>query len=342
MFATIEHVAKSARHTTFYLSAGTPQATPIIFVHGWPELSISWRHQLPAFAALGFHAIAPDMRGYGRSSVYSRHEDYALSEIVADMIELLDSIGAEKAIWVAHDWGSAVAWAIAQHHPQRCHGVASLCVPYIPQGLKPEVYIPLADRRVYPEDKYPAAQWDYQLFYRENFDVARKGFESNVPATVRAMFRAGNPDGKGKPARTASIRAQGGWFGPQNTAPNVPRDAAVLTEEDEYRYVAALSRNGFFGPDSWYMNADANDAFANKVKDNWHLPMPVLFLHAAYDYICETIDSRLAEPMRAHCADLTEGNVPSGHWMAQERPTHVNAALTQWLARRFPSLWTPT
>lgn len=63
-FPVLEHVAKSARHTTFYLSCGAANATPIIFLHGWPELSISWREQLPAFAALGFCAIAPDMRGY--------------------------------------------------------------------------------------------------------------------------------------------------------------------------------------------------------------------------------------------------------------------------------------
>src|SRR5271156_1917966 len=80
-----EHTAKSARHTTFYLAAGREDALPVIFVHGWPELSISWRHQLPTFANLGFRAIAPDMRGYGRSSTYSRREDYAQEQIVADM-----------------------------------------------------------------------------------------------------------------------------------------------------------------------------------------------------------------------------------------------------------------
>ncbi len=67
--------------------------------------------------------------------------------------------------------------------------------------------------------------------------------------------------------------------------------------------------------------------------------MPVLFLHAAYDYVCETVDSRLAEPMRAHCANLTEATVQSGHWMAQEKPTQVNAALAKWLANQLPELW---
>jgi len=335
----MEFVAKSKRHTSFYLACGSPNATPVIFLHGWPELSISWRHQLPVLGGLGFHAVAPDMRGYGRSSLYARHEDYALEEITADMIDLLDAMGAERAIWVGHDWGSPVVWSIAQHYPQRCHGVASLCVPYIPQGFAAESVIPLSDRKVYPEDRFPAAQWDYQLFYRENFAAARAAFESNVRATVKALFRAGDPAGKGRAARTAFVRANGGWFGAQQTAPDLPRDAVVLGKEDENRYVAALERNGFFGPDSWYMNAEANAAFAAIAKANWRLTMPVLFMHGAYDYVCETIDSRLAEPMRVHCANLTEVTIPSGHWMAQEKPIHVNAALAKWLALQFPALW---
>jgi pimeloyl-ACP methyl ester carboxylesterase len=341
-YPVLENIAKSGRHTSFYLSCGAADATPIIFVHGWPELSISWRHQLPAFASLGFRAIAPDMRGYGRSSTYERREAYAQEQIVADMIELLDHLGAEKAIWVGHDWGSPVVWGIAQHHPDRCHAVANLCVPYIPNGFAPETIIPLADRRLYPEDQFPAAQWDYQLFHRENFDAAHTAFEHDVRATVKAMFRAGSAAGKGQPAGTASVRARGGWAAPGQGFPDLPRDESVLTLEDENRYTAALTRNGFSGPDNWYVNSEANMDFAARAKANWRLAMPVLFIHAAYDYICETIDSDLPKPMREYCDRLTEAHVESGHWMAQEKPVHVNAALAQWLAAEVPALWLKT
>lgn len=335
----LENVAKSARHTSFYLSCGAPAATPIIFVHGWPELSASWRHQLPVFASLGLRAVAPDMRGYGRSSVYPRHEDYSQEAIVADMIELIDVLGAEKAVWVGHDWGAPVVWSIAQQHPDRCHGVANLCVPYIPEGFSVETIVPLADRSVYPEAEFPAAQWDYQMFYRENFASASSAFEGNVRATVKALFRAGSPAGKGQPAITSRVRALGGWFGPGQPAPDLPRDETVLTEVDENRYTAALEATGFFGADSWYMNGPANVAYAERARANWRLAMPVLFLHAAYDYVCETIDSRLPEPMRAHCPNLTEAIVDSGHWMAQEKPVQVNAALAKWLSAQLPDLW---
>jgi pimeloyl-ACP methyl ester carboxylesterase len=103
-----EHVARTDRHTTFYLASGPVDGTPIIFLHGWPSLAIEWRHQLPCLALLGFRAIAPDMRGYGRSSIYSRHEDYAREHSVQDMLELLDSLGLERALWVGHDWGGEV------------------------------------------------------------------------------------------------------------------------------------------------------------------------------------------------------------------------------------------
>ena len=132
-----EHVAASARHTTGYLACGPEDGPLLVFVHGWPELSISWRHQLPFFGALGFRAVAPDMRGYGRSSVYPRHEDYQLRESTADMIELLDSLGRERAVWIGHDWGSPVVWSLASQHPDRCHGVANLCVPYAKDGFAP-------------------------------------------------------------------------------------------------------------------------------------------------------------------------------------------------------------
>ena len=339
MYPITEHVAKSPRHTSFYLASGPTTGTPLIFVHGWPELSISWRHQLPVFAAMGFRCIAPDMRGYGRSSVYQQHQDYALEHTARDMIELLDSLGHDKAIWVGHDWGSPAVWSIATHHQDRCYAVANLCVPYLPNGFTPDHTQPLIDRRVYPEAEFPAGQWEYQLFYEENFDKARTAFEASIPNTVKALFRKGSAAGRGQPSRTALVRRDGGWFGGAGQAPAVPRDADVLTEADMDSYVAALTRTGFFGPDSWYMNHAANAAYAAKAPNEGRIAMPVLFLHGAFDYTCETIDSRLAEPMRAFCADLTEHIVESGHWMAQENPVAVNAALARFLAVKLPAVW---
>ncbi len=341
-FPVTEHTVKSARHTTGYLACGGEAAPLLIFVHGWPELSISWRHQLPAFAALGFRCIAPDMRGYGRSSTYTRHEDFAQELIVADMLELLAALGREDrrpgAVWIGHDWGSPVVWNMAAHHPDKVVGVASLCVPYLSAGFTLDSVVPLVDRALYPQDTFPAGQWDYQFFYEGNFDKAVASFEANIRNVVKALFRKGDPARVGQPAPTSMVRKGGGWFG-GGACPDLPRDGDVITEQDLETYVASLTRNGFFGPDSWYMNHKVNGAYAKAAKNGGKLAMPVLFLHGAYDTTCETMTSRLAEPMRRDCADLTEVVVKSGHWMAQEKPVDVNAALAKWLAAKLPEYW---
>jgi pimeloyl-ACP methyl ester carboxylesterase len=337
-FPVTEHTLKTARHTTGYLACGSETAPLLIFLHGWPELSRSWRHQLPAFAAFGFRCVAPDMRGYGRSSTYTRHEDFAQEAIVQDMLELLASLGRDKAVWIGHDWGSPVVWNLAAHHPDKVLGVASLCVPYLADGFTLDTVVPLVDRELYPADKFPAGQWDYQFYYEESFDNAVQKFEANVRNVVKALFRKGNADRVGQPSVTAMVRAAGGWFG-GGACPDLPRDADVVTEEDVEAYTAGLTRNGFFGPDSWYMNHKRNGEYARRAKNGGKLTMPVLFLHGAYDFTCETMTSKLAEPMRRDCSDLTEVVVKSGHWMAQEKPTDVNAALARWLATKLPDYW---
>ena len=326
-----EHVFRTGRHTTAYLESGPPDGPLMVFVHGWPALSIMWRGQLDHFGARGYRCIAPDMRGYGGSSVPVRHEDYALEPIVGDMVELARGLGAKRAIWVGHDWGSAVVWALAAHHPDLCERVVSLCVPYFAQGFVPENLIPLVDRNVYPESKYPAGQWDYQLFYQTAFDAAAATFEADLPATFKALYRSGDPSHQGRPALTARVSRDGGWFGGAGRAPDLPRDPAVLSEDDLSRYVAAFGRTGFSGPDAWYVNSAQSLAYAARAAGGGTLRLPVLFLHGAYDAICETVDSRLAEPMRSDCTDLTERVLETGHWMAQEQPAQVSAAIAAWL-----------
>ncbi len=334
-----EHMAITPRHKTFYLAAGPKDGPLVVLVHGWPELSISWRHQLPVLAGLGFRAIAPDMRGYGRSSVHATHAAYAQEEIVADMLELLAALGRERAVWVGHDWGSPVVWNLASHHPERCQAVASLCVPYRTVEFGVDAMLGLVDREVYPEARYPAGQWEYMRFYEENFDTARRAFEADTTRTVKALFRRGNPAGYRKPVRNSLVRQDGGWFGGTGIAPETDLDTAVLNEAELCAYASALARNGFFGPDSWYMNHPANAAYAARAVNGGYLDMPVLFLAGRHDFTCETITSRLAEPMRAYCRDLSETVVESGHWMAQEKPIAVNAALIRWLATMAQGVW---
>ena len=88
---------------------------------------------------------------------------------------------------------------------------------------------------------------------------------------MKALFRKGDPAGKGKPSRTAFVRRDGGWFGGGRPRPDLPLDTDVLTEAELSTYVAALTRNGFLGPDSWYMNPDANRAYQDTSVNNGRL-----------------------------------------------------------------------
>ncbi|MDP6374398.1 MAG: alpha/beta hydrolase [Pseudomonadales bacterium] len=331
------HSFTSGAHTTAYLAAGPENGPLIIFVHGWPELGLSWRHQLAAFGALGFRCVAPDLRGYGGSTCYDRHADYAQEQVVGDMLSLLDHLGRERAVWVGHDWGSPTVWSIARDHAGQCEAVASLCVPYytIERGL--DAILPLVNRDIYPEATFPAGQWEYMRFYEEHFVKATHAFDSNPYNVAKLLFRKGSPEGFDLPSATAHTRHLGGWF-PDGSVPDVPRDADVITEDELAEYAQALKRNTFFGPDSYYMNHEINAEYAANAVDNV-LHMPVLFIAAQYDYTCECITSRLADPMRERCKNLSEAVIASGHWMAQERPWEVSAELARWLAQSVAHFW---
>lgn len=209
----ITRQTETVRHRTSWVEEGPSNGPLMFFIHGWPEIGLLWRAQLDHFAALGWRCIAPDMRGYGGSSVPTSTGAYAVRELVADMVELHDALGGEPAVWVGHDWGSPVVWGMATHHPERCRGVANLCVPHLARGFALPNLVPLVDRELYPEKDYPVGQWDYWLLHREHFGRTVRVFEADVRATFSASYRTGSPKAVGKPAISADMRAKGGWFG---------------------------------------------------------------------------------------------------------------------------------
>lgn len=330
------HTVRTERHTTGYLASGPEDGPLLVFCHGWPELSYSWRHQLTALGGLGFRCIAPDMRGYGASSVPAAKDAYRREEIVADMLELLAGVGREAAIWIGHDWGAPVVWNIATHHPGVVDAVASLNVPHFPSGGPGPV--DLIDREKYPADEYPYGQWDYQVHYLKHFDEVTAQFESDIPHFIAALFRVGEPSHLDRPAPTAVVSRNGGWFG-GGAVPRVPIDPAVLTAEDHAVYTAAFERNGMAGPNSWYVNGAADAEYAARELNHGRIDVPVLFLHGRYDATLETERSSLADPMRAACANLTEVILDCGHWTAEEKPAEVSASLARWIATRVPGRW---
>ncbi|KAI9023355.1 Alpha/Beta hydrolase protein [Hyaloraphidium curvatum] len=328
-------------HTTFFLSAGPSSGTPVILVHGWPERAISWKKVMPALAALGLRVVAPDMRGYGRSTVYKDRNRYSHEEIAQDLLELLDHLGAEKAVWIGHDHGSPAVGNLVAHYPERVLAAGFICIPYMPDCMEVTSLAPLVDRKLYPEDQYEFGQWEYQQYYYENFEQAVAQMDSDPGKIVRMLFRRTGPSALGKVAAFAKVRKEGGFFGGKRgkDLPDVPLDTSVLSEEDYKEYVDGLTRNGFLGPDSYYWCLRRDKEWTKSAKNGGKLLFPVLLVHARYDVVAATIGTRLADPMRASCPDLTEFAVDCGHWVPLERPAECAAAVVGWLAAKVPSLW---
>ena len=326
-----ENKFSSDRHTSNYLESGPKDGPLIMFFHGWPELSHSWRHQIKFFGEKGYHVVAPDMRGYGESTIHKNKTDYSQREIVMDMVELFKSFKKESVIVVGHDWGSETAWSMARHYPNHVSKIVSLCVPYAMLELEvnENSLEKLINRKTYPKDLYPFGQWDYQVFYMKDFEKACADMDSDPYKLVKFVFRGGNPDMKDMPFPTSIITKNNGWIPEGGSMPDIPLDTNVLNENDARKYSKYLERNSFFGPNSWYVNHEDNRKFANE--SDSIIKMPSLFIHATYDYVCDTTSTRAAETMREKCTNLSEERIDCGHWMAQEKPEELNLILEKWL-----------
>ena len=321
----------SPRHTTRYWEAGPAGGPLLIFLHGWPQIGLMWRAQIEAFAAEGWHCVAPDMRGYGGSSAPATAKAYALQEIVLDMVELHDHLGAQPAIWVGHDWGSPVAGALSAHHPARSRGVVLISVPYFPDGFALPSLLLLIDRQLYPADQYPDGQWDYFRFYQTHFEQTVSDFDADIQATLASIYRRGNPAAAGQISPTAAVTRNGGRFGAAHRALATLPDPVLWPPTDFDALVEAFQLHGFRPVNAWYLNDDANITYARAAIDGGCLRQPVLFINGDWDPICDITRSRLGEPMHSTCLDLTVVRLEAGHWLPLECKTEVTLAIRSWL-----------
>jgi len=172
----------------------------VVLCHGFPESWYSWRHQLAALSAAGFHAVAPDMRGYGRTDAPAEIEAYTLCHLVGDMVGLVGALGETSAVIAGHDWGAPVAWHAALMRPDVFRAVIGLSVPYRPRGpVRPTTAMPRTDDTVF-----------YQLYFQTP-GVAEAELEQDVRATIRRLAYGGSGDA---PAREtiAMVPRQGGFL----------------------------------------------------------------------------------------------------------------------------------
>lgn len=327
-------IFSTPRHTTHYVEQGPADGPLMMFLHGWPELSLIWRAQMEAFAAQGWHCVAPDMRGYGGSSAPAAIDAYTIENIVADMAELHDHLGGMPAIWVGHDWGSVVAGELVAHEPQRSRGVVLISVPYFPSTNALPTLVPLVDRGIYPADQYPDGQWDYYRYYNTHFASAVADLDADKAASLASIYRQGNPASIGKVASNAEVTRKGGRFGEAHRAPPTQPDPALWPEADFAVLVRTFEEHGFGAPCAWYLNDDANIDYAHRAPNGGRLSLPVLFVNGDYDQMNTITGNRLGDPMRAACADLSVTSVAGGHWLPVECKAELVEAISTWLQSR--------
>ena len=303
----------------------------MMFLHGWPELSLIWRAQMEAFVADGWRCVAPDMRGYGGSSAPAANAAYTNEQVVMDMAELHDHLGGKLAIWIGHDWGSVVAASLVAHEPGRSRGVALISVPYFPDANALPTLVPLVDRTIYPAEQYPDGQWDYYRFYNTHFEAAVADLDADKASSLASIYRQGDPASVGKPSPNASVTRKGGRFGAAHRAPPTKPDPALWPPADFAALVTSFESKGFRPPCAWYLNDDANIAYARRAPSGGRLSLPVLFVNGDYDQSNTVTGNRSADPMRAACADLTVTSLPGAHWLPLERKAELTQAIRTWL-----------
>ena len=288
----------------------------VVLCHGWPELSYSWRHQIPALAAAGYHVIAPDQRGYGKSSRPEPIADYDITHLTGDLIGLLDTLGEEKAVFVGHDWGSMVVWQMALLHPERMNGVVGMSVPYLHRGpMAPTQMM----RNVFGDNFF------YILYFQDP-GVAEAEFESDVARTMRRLL-AGAIVREGELPDPANFANDGRGFVERMPEPEKLPD--WLTQAELDHYVAEFSRTGFRGGVNWYRNMDRNWELTEAVGDN-KVQMPSLFIGGKLDPVLVMTPPTMGEEwLSDHRGTVIIDG--AGHWVQQEKPEEVNAALIGFL-----------
>ncbi len=331
MSTPVSRTFSTSRHTTRYIECGPIDGPLMIFLHGWPELSLLWRAQMDAFSAEGWRCIAPDMRGYGGSSAPAANDAYTNEQVVADMAELHDHFGGKPAIWVGHDWGSVVASVLVAHEPQRSRGVVLISVPYFPDANALPTLVPLVDRTIYPADRYPDGQWDYYRYYTTHFEAAVADLDADKAASLASIYRRGDPATVGKPSPNAMVTQNNGRFGAAHRAPPTQPDTALWPAADFEALVKVFKAQGFRAPCAWYLNDDANIAYAHKTPNGGRISQPVLFVNGDLDQIDTIIGNRSGDPMRSACADLTVTSLPGAHWLPLERKGELVQAIRTWL-----------
>jgi pimeloyl-ACP methyl ester carboxylesterase len=297
----------------------------VVLCHGFPESWYSWRHQLRALSEAGYHAVAPDMRGYGETDRPEEIDRYTLLHLVGDMVGLIDALGADKAAIAGHDWGAPVAWHAALMRPDRFRGVVGLSVPFVPRGpVRPTSVMPQNDDAEF-----------YQLYFQRP-GVAEAELERDVRAAIRALLYSASGDAPRRPASetrhepVGMVPRNGGFLTRLVDPPTLP---PWLSDADIDFYAGEFARTGFRGGLNWYRNVDRSWELLAPFA-GMKVPVPALYVAGDRDLVVafRGVDKLLPNLSKFVPKLRSAIMLPGcGHWTQQERSAEVNAAMIEFL-----------
>jgi len=293
----------------------------VVLVHGWPESWYSWRHQLPALAAAGYRAVAPDMRGYGGSTIPEAIEDYNIKELTSDVVGLISALDEESAVIVGHDWGAPIVWQTALLHPEKVDAVAGLSVIYRGRAQnRPER--PL---RQHPEDEF------FYISYFQDPGVAEAEFDSDPGALIARLYTSRSPGTPTHPPEVKDTRAlAGGWLKRLGEPIRLPD---WLSKEDLAYYVSEFSRSGFRGGINYYRNGSLNWDLTPQLAGA-KIKQPALFIAGDLDIVNRGATAEeLETAARPNFEDLRGVILQPGigHRNQQQAPDDTNRLLIEFL-----------
>lgn len=279
------------------------KGNPIVLCHGWPEHAYSWRHQMPALAAAGYHVIVPNQRGYGNSSRPQDVTKYDITHLTDDLAALLDHFGYSDGVFVGHDWGANVVWSMALLHPTRVRKIINLALPYQPRTPVPWIEFM---ETVFGED-------NYFVHFNRKPGVADTVLNAHTGRFLRNIFRKNLPLVPPEPGMMMINLAKA----------ETPLGDAVMSDDDLSVFTASFEETGFNGSINWYRNMDRNWHTLKDVDPVIH--QPALMIYGTQDMI----------PPSENLADFVPNvevqSLECGHWIQQEKPKETTRAILSWL-----------
>ena len=292
----------------------------VVMCHGFPESWYSWRHQLTALADTGFHAVAPDQRGYGHSDKPEAIDEYTILHLVGDIVGLVQALDEGPAVVAGHDWGAPVAWNCAMLRPDLFRSVIALSVPLSPRGSNR----PMNAMRAAFGDRF-----FYQLYFQTP-GVAEHELQHDVAETMRKMLfgasgsvnRSNMMNRTGAPHKSAYMLER--MPDPGDDLPH------WLTKEDIDYFTKEFEHAGFRGGLNWYRNIDRNWELSGAFQ-GMKVNQPALFITGERDVVPYSDNAKavmLSVVPNLQKAIVLEG---VGHWTQQEAAAEVNAAMIEFL-----------